>query len=119
MKVHRVETLDPAFRPADVPRPRAPEAVFVGRSNVGKSSLINYLLGRKGLARVSKTPGKTRGAFFYAVNGEKLIVVDLHPGLYFGTSERLWLGLQADYELAETRRAVGRRIDREVNPRAA
>lgn len=38
---------------------------------------------------------------------------------YFGTSERLWVGLQSDYELAEARRAVGRKIDREVRPRAA
>ena len=38
---------------------------------------------------------------------------------YFGTSERLWLGLQADYEIAEARRVVGRKIEREISPRAA
>ena len=51
---------------------------MVGRSNVGKSSLINAVLGRKGVARVSQTPGKTQAVQFYLVN-EKFYLVDL-PG---------------------------------------
>jgi GTP-binding protein len=51
---------------------------MVGRSNVGKSSLINAVLGRKGVARVSQTPGKTQAIQFYLVN-EKFYLVDL-PG---------------------------------------
>lgn len=51
---------------------------MVGRSNVGKSSLINAVLNRKGIARVSQTPGKTQAVQFYLVN-EKFYVVDL-PG---------------------------------------
>jgi GTP-binding protein len=51
---------------------------MVGRSNVGKSSLINAVLGRKGVARVSQTPGKTQAVQFYLVN-EKFYIVDL-PG---------------------------------------
>lgn len=51
------------------PQDGLPEFAFVGRSNVGKSSLINALLGRRSLARVSATPGKTREINFYRVNG--------------------------------------------------
>lgn len=55
-----------------------PEVAFAGRSNVGKSSLINRLLNRKALARISSTPGKTRTINFYIVN-EEIYFVDL-PG---------------------------------------
>lgn len=55
-----------------------PEIAFVGRSNVGKSSVINALLGRKGMAKSSSTPGKTKEINFFLVN-EKLYFVDL-PG---------------------------------------
>jgi GTP-binding protein len=58
-----------------------PEIAFSGRSNVGKSSLLNRLVRRKSLARVSKTPGKTREINFFEVNHE-LVLVDL-PGYGF------------------------------------
>lgn len=54
---------------------------MVGRSNVGKSSLINAILGRKGIARVSQTPGKTQAIHFYLVN-DRFYLVDL-PGYGF------------------------------------
>lgn len=57
---------------------------MVGRSNVGKSSLINALLGRKRLARVSKTPGRTREIHFYEV-GDRFCLVDL-PGYGFASA---------------------------------
>ena len=57
---------------------RLPEIAFLGRSNVGKSSLINSLLGRKGLARTSNTPGRTHSINFFAINNE-FYFVDL-PG---------------------------------------
>ncbi len=60
-----------------IPRPEKPEIVFAGRSNVGKSSLINRLFGRKNLARVSSQPGKTATINFYEL--ENLIFADL-PG---------------------------------------
>ena len=60
------------------PQPQLPEIAFVGRSNVGKSSLINTLINRKNLARTSGQPGKTRTINFYEID-EKLIFVDL-PG---------------------------------------
>jgi GTP-binding protein len=56
----------------------APEIAFIGKSNVGKSSLINLLTGRKALARMSHTPGRTRQINFFSVN-EELTFVDL-PG---------------------------------------
>lgn len=83
-----VEVFGQAFRPDQVPRPRGPEAVFVGRSNVGKSSLVNRLLGRRNIARVSSTPGKTRGAFFYAFEKKgHPALVDL-PGYGFAKGAR-------------------------------
>ena len=60
------------------PEPILPEVAFSGRSNVGKSSLINRLLRRKKFARVSNTPGRTREINFFEVNGE-FILADL-PG---------------------------------------
>ena len=67
-----------AGRPADLPAPGPLEIAFAGRSNVGKSSAINALLGRKGLARTSKTPGRTQTINFYAL-GAQALLVDL-PG---------------------------------------
>lgn len=63
---------------ADLPPPGPPEIAFAGRSNVGKSSAINALLGRKRLAFTSKTPGRTQTINFFAL-GEQARLVDL-PG---------------------------------------
>lgn len=60
------------------PPPELPEVAFVGRSNVGKSSLLNRLVRRRSLARVSRTPGRTREINFFRVNDE-FVLVDL-PG---------------------------------------
>ena len=67
-----------AGRPADLPPPDLPEIALAGRSNVGKSSALNALVGRKALARASKTPGRTRTINFYAL-GDAGRLVDL-PG---------------------------------------
>jgi GTP-binding protein len=67
-----------AADPGGLPPPGAPEIAFAGRSNVGKSSLINAIAGRKALARVSNTPGRTQQINFFAVD-DTMIVVDL-PG---------------------------------------
>jgi GTP-binding protein len=67
-----------ATRVDQFPKEGPPEVAFVGRSNVGKSSLINTLVGRKSLARTSQTPGKTRAIHFYSI-GDRFTLVDL-PG---------------------------------------
>ena len=65
-----------AGMPRQFPRSATPQIALAGRSNVGKSSLINTLLGRRALARVSSAPGKTITVNFYDVDG-KLFLVDL------------------------------------------
>lgn len=65
---------------AQLPAPTTPEVIFSGRSNVGKSSLINRLFNRKGLAKVSQTPGKTANVNLYEADGIRF--VDL-PGYGF------------------------------------
>ncbi len=77
------------------PRDPIPQVAFSGRSNVGKSSLINCLIGRKSLARVSATPGKTITINFYDID-KKLFLVDL-PGYGYakrsGANKRVWSDL--------------------------
>jgi len=67
-----------AARVDDLPRDALPEVAFAGRSNVGKSSLINALTGRRALARTSNTPGRTRQINFFDLGG-RLMLADL-PG---------------------------------------
>src|SRR5918996_6575335 len=78
MKVVTAEFLKSAFKEADWPRDSEPEIAFLGRSNVGKSSLINSLLSVRGLARTSSTPGRTQALNFFEINN-KLRFVDF-PG---------------------------------------
>ena len=75
-----------AGRKEEFPAEHLPEIAFIGRSNVGKSSLINSLLGRKKLAATSGTPGKTRALFFYRV-GSLFCLVDL-PGYGYARISR-------------------------------
>ena len=69
-----------------LPPPSLPEVAFVGRSNAGKSSLINALTNRKTLARVSQTPGRTREINFFKL-GERLMLVDL-PGYGYAKASK-------------------------------
>jgi len=78
MKVTNAEFLKSAFNEADWPKDTQPEVAFLGRSNVGKSSLINSLLAVRGLARTSSTPGRTQSLNFFSVNN-RLKFVDF-PG---------------------------------------
>ena len=73
-----------------LPPPRLPEVAFAGRSNVGKSSLINALTGRKTLARVSHTPGRTQQVNFFDL-GHRLMLVDL-PGYGYASVGRKQVG---------------------------
>ncbi|PWB69526.1 ribosome biogenesis GTP-binding protein YsxC, partial [candidate division GN15 bacterium] len=63
---------------SQLPRDRRPQIALAGRSNVGKSTLLNSLVGLKGMAKVSATPGKTRALNFFLIN-DKFYLVDL-PG---------------------------------------
>jgi GTP-binding protein len=69
-----------------LPPPHLPEIAFIGRSNVGKSSLVNALTGRKTLARVSITPGRTQQINFFDLGG-RLVLVDL-PGYGFAQASK-------------------------------
>lgn len=81
MIIKKAEHEITAVKPNQYPVTGYPEVAFVGRSNVGKSSIINTLVNRKSIARVGATPGKTRQINFYNVNDE-LYFVDL-PGYGF------------------------------------
>ncbi len=70
--------LTSAVKPAQYPETDMPEIAFAGRSNVGKSSLINTLINRKNLVKTSATPGKTRLINFFSIN-DRFVFVDL-PG---------------------------------------
>jgi GTP-binding protein len=78
MIVNTAEFITSAVKPSQYPEARYPEVAFAGRSNVGKSSLINTLVNRKRLVKTSSTPGRTQLINFFSVNGA-LSLVDL-PG---------------------------------------
>ena len=104
------------------PRDPRPEVALSGRSNVGKSSLINTMLGRKSLARVSSTPGKTITINYYDID-KQLYLVDL-PGYGYAKrsqeSKRSWSSLTEDYFLknpsADAIKLVIQLIDVRVGP---
>jgi GTP-binding protein len=81
MKITSAEFIKSAVWPPQYPPATLPEIAFVGRSNVGKSSLINTLVGRKKLAKTSNIPGRTQLINFFTIN-EKMSFVDL-PGYGF------------------------------------
>ena len=78
LNVQKAEFIRSAAKREDFPRDTLPQMVFSGRSNVGKSSVINRLLNRKNLARVGSAPGKTTHINYFLID-EKLYLVDL-PG---------------------------------------
>ena len=86
MKVDRADFLRSATGPEGYPKEGLPEVAFAGRSNVGKSSLINCLVGRKKLALTSSTPGRTRLINFFKIN-ERFFFVDL-PGYGYAKASK-------------------------------
>jgi GTP-binding protein len=70
MRIISAKFVKSAFKETDWPRDQRPEIAFLGRSNVGKSSFINSLLGVRGLARTSSTPGRTQALNFFLINDD-------------------------------------------------
>ena len=99
MNIHNVSLTISAVRPNQYPTTGYMEFAFAGRSNVGKSSLINKLLNRKSLARVSGTPGKTATINFYNID-DTIYLVDL-PGYGYAqrskTEIEKWGKMMEDY----------------------
>lgn len=94
-----VEFITSVFNNSQLPAPEYPEIAFAGRSNVGKSSLINKLINRRGLVKVSARPGKTQSLNFFLVE-DALYLVDL-PGYGFAKVPRKvkndWHGMISSY----------------------
>ena len=114
--VHAAQRLD------QLPPAVEPEVAFAGRSNVGKSSLLNALTGRRALARVSSEPGRTRQLNFFDLGG-RLILVDM-PGYGYARAGKAvkqdWQGLMFDYLRGRTTlRRVMLLLDARVEVKAA
>lgn len=99
MKIVSAEYIASAVKIEQCPKTGLPEIVLLGRSNVGKSSLINSFTGKKGLAKTSSQPGKTRAMNFYLING-RFYIVDL-PGFGYAKVSReerkSWEGMTEEY----------------------
>ncbi len=99
MKIHSAEFTVSAVAAAQYPSDGLPEIALVGRSNVGKSSMINRLVNRRNLAKTSSTPGKTRTINFYRINNA-FYLVDL-PGYGYAkvpvSERRAWKGVVERY----------------------
>jgi GTP-binding protein len=106
VKVLSAEFVKSATKPSEYPPGNLPEVAIAGKSNVGKSSLINTLVSRKNLAKTSSQPGRTQTLNFFRVN-EKLSLVDL-PGYGFAKApleaRRAWKPMVETY--LQTREAV-------------
>ena len=103
MNFQKVEFLISAAAPKDFPKNRLPEIAFAGKSNVGKSSVINRILNRKNFARVGEKPGKTIHVNYFTVD-KKCYFVDL-PGYGFAKvsakEKERWGKLMEDYFAAQ------------------
>lgn len=100
MKITQAKLEAVAAGARQYPPDNIPEIAFAGRSNVGKSTLLNLLTGRRGLARVSGSPGKTRTINFYDINNGQFRIVDL-PGYGYAKLSRSqtekWGKMMEDY----------------------
>ncbi len=121
LRIQKAEFMLGAARLDQLPKSGIPEVALAGRSNVGKSSLLNKLTGRRKLARISKTPGKTREMNLYDIDS-RLIIVDL-PGYGFakvsGDMKRNWGAVIETYlNSRETLAGVVHLVDARHDPSA-
>jgi GTP-binding protein len=99
MRIISARFISSAVQKGGYPKESFPEVAFAGRSNVGKSSMINTLVGRKGLVRTSRTPGRTQMINFFLIN-DKIMLVDLPGYGYAAVPERIrktWKPMVEDY----------------------
>lgn len=108
-----------AVRASQLPTDGLPQVAFLGRSNVGKSSLLNALTGKKKLVRVSSRPGKTKEINFFKINGA-FYLVDLpgvgFAGVSFGKVSEMESGIRAFVERSKSLRGVVYLIDSKLGP---
>lgn len=120
LNLNNTELVMTAGLQSQFPTDKLPQIALSGRSNVGKSSLLNKLVGRKSLARVSGSPGKTITINFYRVD-KKFYIVDL-PGYGFAkrapADKAKWSKLTDSYFTSGTMTAVAQLIDLKVGPTA-
>ena len=109
----KCEFIQSAARLDQIPVAKEDEVAFAGRSNVGKSSLVNSLVGRKALARSSITPGRTRQINFFDLGG-RLMLVDL-PGYGYARASKsditAWTNLVCDYLLSRAKSKTGMSVN--------
>lgn len=106
MKISTVDFVVGVANLKQLPKTNLPEIIFIGRSNVGKSSLLNKLCNRKNIARVSATPGKTRELNYYQINKD-LYFVDLPGYGYAKVAEHVKAGwTQLIEEFFHTRKQI-------------
>ncbi|MBQ1490169.1 MAG: YihA family ribosome biogenesis GTP-binding protein [Eubacterium sp.] len=121
MKIKKADIVATCVKPSQYPPADVPEIAFAGRSNVGKSSLLNLLTGRRNLARVSGAPGKTRTINFYNIN-DTFRIVDLPGYGYARVSKSVssdWGPMMEKYLSGrETLRCVVQLVDSRHEPSA-
>lgn len=121
LKIKKADIVATCVKPSQYPPADVPEIAFAGRSNVGKSSLLNLLTGRRNLARVSGAPGKTRTINFYNIN-DTFRIVDLPGYGYARVSKSVssdWGPMMEKYLSGrETLRCVVQLVDSRHEPSA-
>lgn len=115
----KAEFITAATRPSQIPKDGLPQIAFLGRSNVGKSSLLNALTGKKKLVRISSKPGKTKEINFFRINGA-FYLVDLpgvgFAGVNFGKVDEMEGGIRSFVEHSKALRGIVYLVDSKLGP---